>query len=196
MILDYINNLSLPDDPRYGNELSVLRHLATGLRFLNAQVASIEKRKKEKVGEKVRVFSFGNDPVLPRAIQDFIVCAFHWYAISACNYAQLVGWLALPSRTDQKEYVKAVMLPVKTYRDKVAAHFARADPRKEDNAATLDASVLPSVAFDDDAFYVGAWRITKTVAGVPSSSIDFRWSLTKTHVELTKRYWPPTVGGQ
>lgn len=194
MILDHIDNLLLPDDHRYSNEVRTLNSLAVGLAFLNTQVSGIEHKVRATISNDVRVFSYGNDPQLTWLPKDLIVCAFHWYAVSACNYVLLVGWLAsqvCPGRPDAKHYLRAVIPTVVTYRHKVAAHFARALPAG-DNAATLDASVMHSVAFDDDAFYAGVWKVTKTVHGVPSSSANLRWSLTKTHAELTRRYWQQT----
>ena len=67
-------------------------------------------------------------------------CAFQWYAVSACNYAQLVGWLATHNPEAAKDYMKKVMPRVSQFRNKVAAHFAITDPRR-DNEADLAASV-------------------------------------------------------
>jgi len=196
MILDHLDNLTLPDGHHFGNEVAVLQSLAVGLDFLSTQIAGIEKEAWRRFANKARVLSYGNNPMLAWVPKDLVLCAFHWYSVSACNYVSLVGWLAkqvYPTRPEPKEYVRAVIPIVQTYRDKVAAHFARVFPRK-DTPATLDASVLPSVTFYDDAFYVGAWAVMKTVQGVPSSSCDLRWSLTKTHAELTTRYWPGPGG--
>jgi len=191
MILDHIDNLCIPDDECYGNEVRSLRTLGIGLAFLNAQVASIEQKVRGTIPPYVRVFSYGNDPRFAQAMP-LIECAFHWYAVSGCNYVGLVGWLAKqidPGRPDPKQYVRDLIPAVVTYRNKVAGHFAKASPG-DDNLATLDASVLHSVAFSDDRFYAGVWRLTQTSQGTRSSSPDMRWSLTKTHTELVKRYWP------
>ena len=193
MILDHIEQMALPDPSRFSNEIQTLRSLAVGLGFLNHQVLAIENKVRESISPNVRVFSYGNEPRFAWVPKDLIVCAFHWYAVSARNYVGLVGWLAkqvCPARPEPADYAKAVIPVVVAYRHKVAAHFGKVFPRKDDTAATLDASVLPSVAFQDDSFYAGAWTVTKSVKGVPSSSPDLCWSLTKTHAELTKRYWP------
>ncbi len=195
MILDHIENLSLPDGPKYFNEVRTLKSLAVGLAYLNNQIAAIEQKVRESISKNVRPCSCGNDPRPKWAPPlDLIVCAFHWYAVSACNYVRLVGWLGqqvCSNRPAPIDYTKDVIPVVVTYRNKVAAHPARVFP-KDDNAATLDASVLYSVKFSDVAFYAGCWKITKTSKGVSSTSPDICWSLTKTHVELVKRYWPKT----
>jgi hypothetical protein len=213
MILDYKEGIHLRNDNLPGmfyNEIRTLKYLSVGLKYIFAQVYKIEQeilRKAEKKDEcflssmppevknafknqiaGLRIHSFGNDPSLPWVPRDLIACAFHWYAVSVCNYVSLVGWLA---NLDPKKYAIKIIPQVVTFRNKIAAHLARWIPRKDDTAADLDMSVIYPIEFCDDAFYVGVWKLTKkSISEESSTTHDFRWSLTKTHFELVLRYWP------
>lgn len=196
MIIDHIDKLEVRDDrlAAYGNELRSLKYLEQGLRFLYEQVKSTEDQIMEVLGRDKRVIIYGNAPALKSAPQGLIACAFHWYAVSACNYVRMVGWLVNGGDSQKAgQYVQRVLPGVKLWRDKVGAHFARVDPRPQDTPADLAMSVMFPVAFDDDAFYTGTFTLamrqgTKTSA----SRTDMRWSLTHTHRELVARYWPST----
>jgi hypothetical protein len=213
MILDYKEDIRLRNDnpsDMFYNEIQTLKYLSVGLRYIFAQVYRIEQeilRKAENTDECIlrsmplevknafknqmaglHIQSFGNDPSLPWVPRDLIACAFHWYAVSVYNYVSLVGWLA---NLDPKKYANKIIPQVVTFRNKVAAHFARWNPRKDDTTADLDMSVLYPIVFCDDAFYVGVWKLTKkSISGESSNTHDLRWSLTKTHLELVLRYWP------
>ncbi len=57
--------------------------------------------------------------------QDLVACYFHWYAVTVCNYAKLVGWLANDGDSIKaREYMERVLPQVYLWRHKVAAHFA------------------------------------------------------------------------
>ena len=200
MFLDYVDNLQLKDDDaeKRGNELNSLRYLARGLWFLNEQVSKIETQVAAKMPNGKRVFHFGNSPDLEGIPQDLVACAFHWYAVTACNYVKMVGWLANNGDSkNAKEYIDRVLPAVHLWRHKVAAHFAIIDPRKDDNAADLAMSVIFPVSYDNDAFYTGSFILTKSAGGKQSTSRqDMRWSLTQTHKELIPRYWPPKEANQ
>ena len=75
------------------------------------------------------------------------------------------------------------------WRNKVAAHFALADPRMDDNPADLAASVMFPIGFLDDAFSTRPFRLSITAKGTSSVSREgMEWSLTKIHGDLSKRY--------
>lgn len=118
-------------------------------------------------------------------------CLFQWYAVSACNYAQLVGWLHTKDPKAAKQYVKRVMPTVLGYRNKVAAHLAITSPRAEDNVADLAASLLTQIAYGEGRLLAGAIR-----QRVPDGqeligpTRNLSWSLTGVHTALKKRYWP------
>ena len=148
-----------------------------------------------KLDPNKRHFFFGNVPSLEGTPNELIACSFHWYAVSACNYAWLVGWLreaTKPNSPTAKDYRDSVLpKEVITWRDKVAGHFARADNDKRDNSAERMASTLFPFGFNDDVFYASPMKLTTTQCGSASDSGSMsRWSLTKVHEELRKRYWP------
>lgn len=194
MIIDYVDNLDLreEDAKQYFNELRSLEYLVKGLTFLNAQVQKIEAEVMDGLDKRRKVFMIGNAPQLQGIPQDLVACAFHWYSVTACNYARLVGWLVNGGDTAKAtKYVKCVLPEVYIWRNKVGAHFARTSPRKEDTSADLAKSVMFPISFDDDAFYAGSLRLAMTSKGQGSSTrTDMRWSLTHTHQQLASRYWP------
>ena len=201
MIIDHHDDLGLSDEEveRYHNQLVSLECLATGLDFLGRQVQTIEAIVIDELkrtglwGENKRLGFSINIPGLNRATRDLVTCAFHWYSVTACNYVRLVGWLA--SGGDSKEanaYTVRVIPSVKTWRDKVGAHFALVSPKeKKDTHADLAMSVMPPLSFEDDAFCVGLFTLNVvSEGGESSSSASMKWSLTHTHRRLTSRYWP------
>ena len=194
MIIDYVDKLELTNDEasKHFNELRSLDYLAHGLWFLHNQVHKIEAQISARVDKNKRVFIFGNAPEMKGIPQDLVACAFHWYAVSACNYVKMVGWLASNSDSSKaREYMERVLPQVYLWRHKVAAHFAIIGPRKNDNAADLAKSVMFPISFDDDAFYANSLTLTQSSGGKSSTSRqDMCWSLTHTHHELTPRYWP------
>ena len=189
-VIDHVEQLSLSDDERRlrANELNALLYLAQGLAFLADQVKRIEDRYREQLDPKRVEFHFGNVPGFEWVPRGLLVCSFHWYAVSACNYARMVGWLANAGDTKKAAaYVQRVLPSVYLWRNKVAAHFAQTNPRLEDTAADLAASVMLPISFDDDAFAASALRIS--LKGT-SSRTDMQWKLTHVHRDLVKRYWP------
>jgi hypothetical protein len=138
---------------------------------------------------------------------------FHWFGVSVCNYARLVGFIRGASaghfsRSDLNDPVKmeAIHSSVTTYvkgvpeiadvliwRNKVAAHFAITAPHKTDSIATLDLSVMFPVSFADDRYTVGDFVLTrKNAAGAFVSDLP-GWSVTEVFEQLIPRYWPLIV---
>jgi len=197
MIIDYIENFRLPDDKAKTqfNELRSLDYLATGLWFLYEQVQGVEAKIIEGLPKGKRVSMFGDAPEMQGINQDLVACAFHWYAVTVCNYVKMVGWLANDGDSKKTlEYIKHVIPAVYIWRNKVAAHFAKFAPRKEDNPADLAKSVMFPISFDDNAFYVSSWTLTLGISGKSHTSRqDMRWSLTHIHRELVPRYWPKSA---
>ncbi len=196
MLIDHVESLKLDDAQvaRYGNELRSLAYLAQGLEFLYRQVDQMEASVREALpADKVFVL-YGNAPVLRDVPQGLVASAFHWYAVSACNYVRMVGWLA--SGEDVKgatSYVKRVIPQVYIWRNKVGAHFARIAPHPKDTLADLAASVMFPTGFKDDAFWTAPLVLALRKGGRTSTSRkDMRWSLTHVHRELSSRYWPAT----
>ena len=216
MIIDYVDNLELSDSAaqRYCNELRTLDCPLAGLDFLNSQVRRIESEVGGRLDSDKVAHMFGNAPQLQGIPQNLVTCAFHWYSVTACNYVKLVGWLANEGDTSRAtEYLKHVLPEVRIWRNKVGAHFAQVEPRREDTPAVLAKSVMSPLSFEDDAFYVGSltltmssgeenqprpegiadwrWRLLMMSGRERSSSRqDMRWSLTHTHERLSARYRP------
>jgi len=197
MIIDHVDRLELPDDKANTqfNELRSLDYLAKGLRFLYEQVQRVEAEVIKRVAKDKQVFIFGNATQMQGINQDLVACAFHWCAVTACNYVKMVGWLANNGNSCKaREYMERVLPQVHLWRHKIAAHFAIIDPRKDDNPADLAKSVVFPICFDSDAFYAGSLRIGMSIGGKKSTSRkDMRWSLTHTHRDLIPRYWPAST---
>jgi len=194
IVIDYIESILLNDEEesRYFNELHSLQYLSQGLWFLHHQIQRIETKIAEDIGKDKKVCMYGNAPELKGISQSLVACAFHWYAVSVCNYVKMVGWLANNNdSTKAREYMEHVLPQVYLWRHKVAAHFAIINPRKDDSAADLVKSVMFPISFDDDAFYTHSLTLTQTSEGKTSTSRqDMQWSLTNTHTNLIPRYWP------
>lgn len=97
----------------------------------------------------------------------------------------------------------------------MGAHFALVDPKErgdsKDSEADLAKSVMTPVAFQGDAFYTDTfqlrishrnsdqgrtrgkadwwWSLRRSVPDTVWSNHKMGWSLTKTHLELSRRYW-------
>ncbi len=191
MILDHLEGLELSDeeaDEHYDARMALAR-LGEGLSWLNGEVAQVELRaRSEAAKDDVRVALVGG--VLEGLPLGLLSCAFQWYAVSACNYAQLVGWLTIRNTQSAKEYVKKVRPRLMKYRNKVAAHFAVTDPRR-DNEADLAASVMTHVVYLHGRLCAAALSlVVKNEGQEITATEDLSWSLTLAHKRLTPRYWP------
>jgi len=190
MILDYKENLVLSDETAKQNEYATeaLARLADGLFWINEDVRRIEKYTTTKAIKKdVQIASAGG--ILENTPLGRLSCQFQWYAVSAYNYAQLVGWLVYGDTVQAKSYVNRAMPNIAKYRNKVAAHFAITDPRKDDNVATLSASVMTYIVYAKGRFYAGSVS-PQTIEGkeIEQSNIS-AWSLTIAHEQLSERFW-------
>ena len=196
-VIDYIANLKLSDEQEKGhfNELRSLAYLARGLEFLYEHVQRVEAEVVRRLPKGKQLIIFGNAPEMQGINQDLVACTFHWYAVTACNYVKMVGWLANNGDSSKaREYMQRVLPQVYLWRHKVAAHFALIDPRKGDNAADLAMSVMFPISFDNDGFYTGSLILTIGKGGKQNTSRqDMRWSLTHTHCDLIPRYWPDST---
>jgi hypothetical protein len=135
--------------------------------------------------------------------------------VSLINYAKLVGFVSgLSSNAftrhdleDEKKfqeiakycdaYVGSVeeLAAIKFWRDKIAAHFAITAPRKTDNPAFLDFSVMYPVGYGNGRFRVSVFSLRRTdSAGNAHTGKLPSWSLTETHEALQGRYWNQLLG--
>jgi len=197
-VLDHIDNIIVPGNvfKEPTNEYWALLCLRDGLELLYHQAARCDEMVKQQVNpqDKLKFVGFGNLPAFNQIPKTLLTCAFHWYAISACQYVRSVG--AIANRQDNTrslppQYVKKVIPEVLAFRDKVAAHFAWSTKQDQDNEAERLASILPPLAFINDSFHVGALTVARQSAGKASTSKAIQpWSICKVHQQLCQRYWP------
>jgi len=140
----------------------------------------------------------------------FIYGAFSWFATSLTAYLQLLPLAdrlrqnpaAITSIVAERESVKAagaallneVCPAVKYWRDKVGAHAAMADPRKDNSLALLFASVTYAITASNGRFHVGVGAHLVFPAGSRSEPDSVHtwesWSITETFDRLAPRFWP------
>ncbi len=190
MILDFIDKLELPDtevENHYDARMALAR-LGEGLFWIHQEVTKIEiELRKEAAKDNTQVAIAGG--MLENQPFGLLSCAFQWYAVSACNYAQLIGWLATRDTNSAKKYVKKVMPRLLNYRNKVAAHFAITDPLR-DNEADLAASVMTHIIYVRGRLCAAAITpVLKNNGQEITVSKDFSWSLSLAHERLVPRYW-------
>lgn len=197
-ILDHIDYITVPGkvfcEP--ANEYFALKCLQDGMEFLYHQALFCDNAVRQKVnpGGKLRVSGGGNLAEFNHIPITLLTCAFHWYAISACQYVKTVGAIACkldPNRPLPGEYTGNIIPEVVAFRDKVAAHFAWSTKNKQDNDAERLISILPPLTFMDDSFFVGGMTAAVRHNGKASNSGVIKpWSLCKVHEALRERYWP------
>lgn len=204
-LIDHVARIDV-DEASGLNELTTLDSLSAGLYVLAQQVHLLEEpliRDEQDLRKKPMFFGFG---LLHPEQERLLPCLFHWFGTSVCNYARLVGFLSgLMSgaytreqaldpkfnavvRKHCSDYVDSVpeLEPIKVWRNKVFAHFAITDPRKDDNAALLDASVMSPISYFNSRLRVGGM-----VSCSNGAEAEFpHWSVTESYEALSLRYWP------
>lgn len=196
--LDHVDNIRIPGRPfdDATNEYWALIRLWHGLEFLNHQASQSDQAVKQQLNPEgnVRTFVFGNHPAFNLIPGTLLTCAFHWYAVTACQYVRTVGAIAQrndPSRPLPPRYVESVIPEVLAFRDKVAAHFSWSTQHSKDNDAERLASVMPPLTFVNDSFHVGAFTLHVRRGDKASSSDAIKpWSICEVHQRLQERYWP------
>lgn len=194
----------------YFNECRTHRMLSAGLIKLASDLKQREVTWEQQVGSKGKFHVYGLDIDGTKGSLDLIACVFHWFGVSMCNFARLIGFvrglstdrfsrvdLSDPAkfqeiRSSIDEYVRSVveLSDVLVWRNKVGAHFAITAPYKQDNVATLDMSVMFPVSFANGKYRVGALTlIRKDATGAHTSEIPC-WSVTEVFEALVPRYWP------
>ena len=166
-----------------------LNRMATGLWWLYQMVLDWEKiLSREAQKDDVQLAIAGG--ILENKPMEVLSCAFQWYAVSACSYARLVGWLATDDTQSSINYIQRVMPRIYGFRNKVAAHLALTDPRN-DNEADLETSAMTQVIYCQARLCAGALTpILNPGEHEITVSRDISWSLTLAHQKLTPRYWP------
>ena len=198
MIRDLIEPFEITDEQlaKHPNEVGPLRYLYSGLEYLYEMVKRAEREYWDRIIRETKPQDAG-DPVLQESVHPGVrICAFHWYATTACNFVKTIGWFRErehPGAPTVEAYVKAVLPEVKLWRDKVSAHFAFHTPRSKDTPADVFASIIPPTAFHNGRFVAGAYQATITRKGQTSTSQLLPWSLTEVQEKLRARYGIPTV---
>lgn len=204
-VLDHIARIEI-DDAVGHNEQTTLATLATGLSVLARTVGDLEQpliRAEQERGTRVFFQGFG---LLDPAQEQLLSCIFHWFGMSVCNYARLVGYLSGLSagvytreqasdpafhgvvRRHCTNYVDSIpeLQNIKIWRNKVYAHFAITDPRPDDNPAMLDLTVMSPVTYVHSRLRAGGMILTinNHDAELP------HWSVTEAFECLAPRFWP------
>lgn len=196
--LDHIDGIKVPGEPfaEPANEYWALVCLWNGMEFLYSKAHGIDEmgRKSLNPEGKFKLVLSSNISGLSPVDQSLLTCSYHWYAVSACNYARIIGAIAYQSdntRPLPPAYIEQVIPEVLTFRDKVGAHFAWSTQNKRDNDAERLASIFPQLNWVNDSFTMGAVGASVTRGGKSSTSSAIKsWSLTKVHEQLRLRYWP------
>jgi hypothetical protein len=207
--LDAIDGVSV-ESGDYFNECRTIQMLSTGLLGIANHLKRREAICERQTAGKIRMVSFGLDFDGTKDHLDQIACTFHWFGVSLCNYARLVGFIRGISTNRFKredltdsarfrhirdtvgEYVRGIpeLTSVLVWRHKVGAHFAITSPKEEDNPATLDMSVMFPVSFSDGRYRVGEFTLSQTgPTGTHTAAIPC-WSVTEVFESLMPRYWP------
>lgn len=193
---------------KYTNEVNALRQLKDGMILLYNNVRPTEL-------ELIRIYAgkevtfFGRDPNISEYLFRLLPCFFHWFGNSICNYARLAGYIVAreqnhitetdlslePNRSKIKAscdgYVSGLpeLKEVLKWRNKVSAHFALTYPVRDDNIATMEASIIYPVSFHIDRFKTGVLTFSK-VEGNDSLDAEIpNWSLTQIFENFSARYW-------
>ncbi len=195
--LDHVDSIYLDISKPQIRNLHALNYLPIGLFNLAAIVKAEEGKRVQRDGDARVLEVFGHIPFI-------IPCTFHWFSTSLTNFVRLIGLIDLMNKNNWKtedlakeqnrfrirqncsNYVKIVIPEICTWRNKVSAHFSPSDPYENDNLATLEESVMNSIAYHTPRFKAGylKWHTQGEDSQLP------QWSLTETYERLSSRYWP------
>lgn len=208
VLIDGVERIKVSRDDFF-NEVHTLRTLFIGLKRLYGPLKAREVEFERRTGGKVKVLSMGGHSDEEVEFLDFVACEFHWFGVSVCNFARLTGLIRGIHRGDftKKDlvdmtkfeaikksingYVASIteLEKVLVWRNKVFAHFAITDPRKNDNLTTLDVSVIHPVSFTGQ-YVVGGMSMARTgPSGTEVGELP-EWSLTEVFEGLEPRFWP------
>lgn len=209
VIIDHTEDIVL-DTEVFGNEFATLNTLRHGLFFLAARVHDAEKQFEDKTSSAMHFIAFGARTEAELQTQQLVTCLFHWFAVTVCNYARLIGFIRAITtggftrrdlhETNRKKLVSAAvrayvdnvpeLVQVIKWRNKIAGHFAITDPFPDDNIATLDMSVIHPLSVVDGLYRVGEFTLFKKNSDGEHTSQLPAWSLSEAFDDLIPRYWP------
>ena len=187
--LDNIEGWTLTPEQgsKYHNDIAALNVVWFGLEHLYSTVLQCQQRaaKQFSPGREFRSSEVVRAQLLAR-------CAFDWYAVSACNFVSLIGWIAKHAgltTEEHKQYLTRVLPAIEIHRNKIAAHYSRHSPRKDAHALQLASTMFFSLPQVNGRFVANAYTLSISRKGVSSdSSALLPWSVVDTHDELRKRY--------
>lgn len=210
-VIDKIKNI-IVDSDRYATEVTTMTNLRTGLIFLYNIVYPIEQEIVDKYEDR-NIYFFGRSHDLPNHIFEMLPCFYHWFGTSIVNYARLAGMivgyeeneistmdLTSPKGKEKiknfcDQYILSIneLSEIVKWRNKVGAHFALTDPRKSDNVATLEASIIYPISFCGSRFKTGGIKFCKIESGSPIDAEIPQWSLTEIFEIISGRFWPNII---
>jgi hypothetical protein len=184
--------------------------LSTGLAGIADNMKRREAAWEQQTAGQIKLYVYGLDIDETKGNLDLTACFFHWFGVSVCNFARLVGFIrglnatnfmradvgdptkSESVRSSVDSYVASVpeLSEVLQWRNKVGAHFAITAPKKSDNVSTLDMSVMFPVTFSNDRYRVGEWTLRRSNASGTHASAIPSWSVTEVFERLIPRYWP------
>lgn len=198
-------------DPNLVNELNSIDTFSVGLSTLAMGLRRRELTAKRAIGDEISMTIYLADFDGTKNYLPMIACQFHWFGVTLCNLARMIGfvvgssdgrisrqWLEKPADYPKvkqfiDDYVRSIpqLASVLTWRNKVGAHVAITDPfpgtktRPADNIATLETSVIFPVSFSDDRYRVHSFQISKNghASQIPE------WSLTEVFESLIPVFW-------
>lgn len=114
---------------RHHNEVSLLNRLLARLEYLYEKVKEAEAIDPRRIADQDADLP---PPPLPPGVQS---CAFHWYAMPACDMVKMIGWLHQQQNTDADApdaYLKKVIPAIEPWRNKSppTARYTRTTPRR------------------------------------------------------------------
>ena len=190
LVLDHQNQLVLSptDVDRYFDEVESLHRLAEGLAWLYSHIVPIEAKVKAEAQRNNVLFMLLGKPYQQIPLGR-LSAMFQWYAVSVCSYTDLVGYITL-GQAEAHRYTSRVVPRILQYRNKVAAHMAITNPRR-DNAADLKLSTMTGITYNRGRL-VAAGMLPELDApdGKVEVTAPFTWSLTAEHERLKPRFWP------
>ena len=195
--IDHVEGFVLSPDQtnsRYW-ELQTLDTLWLGLEHLYANVKSAQESGQVRTNPLGPLFFDNGDPKTAGDLPvPLIVCWFHWYAVSACNYVGAVGRIARDAGLTEltpRKYVEHVVPAVLHWRHKVAAHLAISNPQADDIGAMEGLCVVNHLSSQGGTLQVSGLRVRSQKLDEPETSAEIKgWALARVHVELQQRYRP------
>lgn len=202
IIIDHIDNITFNKDTFPIGNMHALDYTRQGLYELALIVRKRENEINNRVGHYMGyVYALGED-------SNKLMNYFNWFSISIINYVRLVGFIDIVNKKQYtredmvikenhkiikkhcKEYIEKVIPEIYLYRNKLSAHHSLTDPYPSDNIATLESSVINTIAYNNPYLESGLKWNSQLSLDTQKVATEIKvWQLTKVYDELTMRYW-------